>query len=854
MPVASTRSFLWMLLVVLLALPIASGQKQEGAESLIQKLSDSDPTVRGEALRALEAMPTSLVVPKVLDALKTADKDSAERLVKVLVQHPDVSEIDPLIALAMKFDGLGSEVFTVLGADGARGLLGAVPENCDANIGVKNFLVWAGETASTGGAAARAILKEQTTATEPCTRKAALYGIAAVDDEANPNSAVLKQASKIIVSRLADSDLEVADTAAELLKPRGYDGRRYREFMEDYAAEHLIAFVNEQKDPYVRARALVVLAGYDDEKTQELMHRLADDSDPTIREIAASYAPPQYEEDRIHYSESPESGITPPEKAAEIDRLSNSKNPADRISAAEQMGKSGDVLYTADLIELLKDSNSRVRAKAAEGLGELNGYFEDAAVRWNGNRADSAPALYAALDDASTNVRAAAVKSLASLFPDHSSTDEIPADHGQVLQKLKSLSNDKNPAVAKQASLAYANFLLPEDIKPAIELLKSADPDIRRAASGAIVQSQSPLGVKPLLELLKDPDKSVRCDTGRSLWVMIILAKDENRPALSAELTAQPLADALQDPVITRNQIFDLLAASTDPVATAFFLKALDDVKDYSPESAIRVIVNSKRSDAAQILLAILRSGNYYGGIQCLQALIALKDPAVEEPILAFAKTQQGAWINQDQVLLAFRDVRLVEILLNRLKDRDEHARAAAANELSEYRDERIVPALIKTLRDEAWAVQYSAAASLGKLGDPRATSALIAMLDYDPGAAALALGDLHRVEALPKLTALLANPKVSNRNEIVTGIAKMPDSPAAEALASFVEHNDNLDCELATAVARALANLHDPRVIRALQKINLDGCQGARTAAAQSLSARGARAFAEGKEPSRVQ
>src|SRR5262249_22119667 len=151
-------------------------------------------------------------------------------------------------------------------------------------------------------------------------------------------------------------------------------------------------------------------------------------------------------------------------------------------------------------------------------------------------------------------------------------------------------------------------------------------------------------------------------------------------------------------------------------------------------------------------------------------------------------------------------------------------ARATAAKQLSEYKDQRIVPALTATLKDEAWSVQYAAAESLGKLGDPHAASALIAMLDYNPGAAALALGDLHRVEVLPKLTALLANPKVSNRKEIVTGIAKMPDAPAAEALALFVERADKLDCDLQTAVVQALTNLKSARVIPALQKINFDG------------------------------
>lgn len=836
--------------VFLFTLSLHCAQAQQSPESLIQNLSNADPDVRGEALRALQATPSSIVVPKIIDALKTADHDSAMRLVKVLVNHPDPSEIKPLIALAEKFDGVGSEVFAVLGADGARGLLAAVPENCKTKVGTKEFFVWAGETASSGGQTAHVVLKQHTKANETCVRLAALYGVAAINQETPVTEEDLNDSARTIVSRLADSDSEVAQTAAELLKPEA-GGRRYRQSTEDFAAQHLMDFFKTQKVAEVRERVLAVLAQYGDEPVQGFMDGLAADSDPHIVEIAKQYASPAYEEDRISYSDSPASGITPPEKAAEIERLRGSNEVADRVIAAEEMAKSGDVVYTAGLIELLKDPSLRVRARAAKGLGELNGYFEDAAVRWTGNREDSAPALYAALSDRSATVRAAAANSLASLYPDNVPTEEIPAKHAEVLEKLRNLTHDKNAEVTKQAALAYNKFLLPEDIAEAVKSLKSADKQVRSAAAEAIQQSKSPAGVKPLVGLLKDPEVSVRCDASRLLWVMVMLSQDSERPALAAELEAQPLADALQDPTATRIYIMDLLAASRDPAAMPIFLKALVESKGYSPESAIRVIRASGRPDTPQILLAILRSGNYSGGYQCLNALLALKDPSVEQPILDFAKTPDGKWINQDQVQLAFHDPRLLDTLLPRLKNKDESARVTAAKELSEYRDERIVPALVASLKDEAWSVQYAAAESLGKLGNPQAASALIAMLDYNPGAAALALGDLHRVETLPKLAALLANPKISNKKEIVAGIAKMPDAAAAEALASFVEHADKLDCDLETAVVHALANLRDARVIPALQKINFDGwkdsgCYSARSTAAQALANRGARPFPE--------
>ena len=395
-------------------------------------------------------------------------------------------------------------------------------------------------------------VKEQLTGEQPCVRKAALYGMAAVYRISDANRDELEETAELVIARLADSGAQVVETAELLLKPEGDGGRRYNETIEDFAPERLMKFFNAQKDPAVRKRVLTVLAAYGDPSVQQFMDHLAGDSDTAIQEIAKNYVPPKYEEeDRVHYSESPQSGVTPLAKAEEIEHLRQSSNPLDRVSAAEQMGKSGDVLYTAGLIELLKDSSERVRAKAAEGLGTLNEYFEDAAVRWTGNHEDSAPALYAALEDHNAKVCAAAVKSLASLFPEYGSTDEIPAEHAQVLDKLTALSRFADPEVAKQASLAYAKFLQPEDIGRAIELLKNADPDVRMGAAGAIAHSGSPAGVKPLLALLKDPDKSVRCDSGRLLWVMIYANGDGNQAALSAKLAAQPLSDALQDPVIT---------------------------------------------------------------------------------------------------------------------------------------------------------------------------------------------------------------------------------------------------------------------------------------------------------------
>jgi hypothetical protein len=53
----------------------AVAQKEASPEQLIRSLADPDPSVRGESLRGLEALPTDVVVPKVIVALQPPTKD-----------------------------------------------------------------------------------------------------------------------------------------------------------------------------------------------------------------------------------------------------------------------------------------------------------------------------------------------------------------------------------------------------------------------------------------------------------------------------------------------------------------------------------------------------------------------------------------------------------------------------------------------------------------------------------------------------------------------------------------------------------------------------------------------------------
>jgi len=836
-------------LAIVLSLFAPAALAQANVPSLIQNLSNPDPDVRGDALRALKTLPTNAVVPSVLDTLKTANRDVAERLVNVLASHPDDREIGPLIALAEKYDGLGADAFSALGADGVRGLLGAAAKNCDVTVGTVSFSQWAGETAAQADIDTRSLLRQAVHASSPCAREAALAGLARIPDDETTDTGALTKDASLVVAALADPDQRVWEYADRILTPDG-PGPRIGNSLQDYAVEPMLEFFAAQKDAGVRVHVLRILASYGDSDVVDLMKRLADDPNPDIREIASRYQPPE-DDTRADYSESPESGTTPPEQAVKLQRLMDSQNSADRADAAEQMGKSGDVDDTAPLIKLLHDPDPTVRQKAAAGLGVLNGYFEDATIRWNGNLDDTAPALYTALDDPSASVRAAAVKSLAAIYPDWANAPEIPANHAFVIAKLEKMMADQDPGVSREATLALIHFLQPDDVDESIALLRHSDPHVRAAAIDAVGNSLNPRGVRTLVGMLKDPDPGVRYEALRNLWMMIVSnvrSTADQRAALAAELPIEQLLEGWPQDQADATLAMQLLAAPSDPAAGNALLSKLANVRCYEGtfDPVAQTIAQRKDALATPLLLEIVKMPCSAYHSTTLQLLLNRHDPSVVQPLLEFAATKEGSWISVDQVLLAFHDSRVVPDLLAGLKNRDESVRVGAANSLASFDDIRIVLALIAALKDESRAVQYAAAASLGKLGDPQAIPPLIAMLDYNPGAAALALGDLKASQAAPRLAALLQDPKTSNRVQIIQGIAKLPPSVAADVLPASFQQGAFTDCTLRQTLVAELAKIQDPRVIPVLEKIYMDGwksneCPLARTDAANALNQRGA-------------
>ena len=92
-----------------------------------------------------------------------------------------------------------------------------------------------------------------------------------------------------------------------------------------------------------------------------------------------------------------------------------------------------------------------------------------------------------------------------------------------------------------------------------------------------------------------------------------------------------------------------------------------------------------------------------------------------------------------------------VDILIQRLKDKNEGVRRMAAVALGEIKDTRAVEPLIAALKDNDRSVRWNAAGALGKISDTRAVEPLIAALkDDDIGVRREAAGALEKIGKLP--------------------------------------------------------------------------------------------------------
>jgi hypothetical protein len=131
------------------------------------------------------------------------------------------------------------------------------------------------------------------------------------------------------------------------------------------------------------------------------------------------------------------------------------------------------------------------------------------------------------------------------------------------------------------------------------------------------------------------------------------------------------------------------------------------------------------------------------------------------------------------------REVRAVEPLIDRLKDKDEHVRRAACQALGWLGNLRAMEFLIERLGDKNSGVRHAACQALGPLGHTRAAEPLIQLLE-DPDwvvrqAACQALGEIGDARAVEPLIHRLTDQKPLVQRAACQALGRLIDSASRD-------------------------------------------------------------------------
>jgi HEAT repeat protein/beta-lactamase regulating signal transducer with metallopeptidase domain len=164
------------------------------------------------------------------------------------------------------------------------------------------------------------------------------------------------------------------------------------------------------------------------------------------------------------------------------------------------------------------------------------------------------------------------------------------------------------------------------------------------------------------------------------------------------------------------------------------------------------------------------------------------------------------------------RDPRMVNALMEALKDTDKDVRETALHALVQMRDPRIFDPLVVALKDASADVREQAAFGLGQLRDARAVDPLSAALKDQNASvreqAVFALGQLHAVAAIEAITTALHDSSADVREQAAFALGQIHDRRAVEPLISALK-DDKPDVR--EQAAFALGQLRDVKAVEAL-------------------------------------
>ena len=370
------------------------------------------------------------------------------------------------------------------------------------------------------------------------------------------------------------------------------------------------------------------------------------------------------------------------QRSANAPRSSNAQSAQEQ--STQEQNENTDVQVTvSQRVGQRVQVDARVEAEARRAAREVT--REMAAQRGGGIATQLAvPPLIGALDDADSQVRAAAVTALGSL-----------GDPRAVEALARAVRTDTDARVREMAAHSLGQL---EDARavPALSaaLREDRDAGVRNKAAWALGQIEDGAAVDALGVALRDSSVEVR---RTAVWALGQIEDSRAVPLLTPVLRSEDV-ESRKQAAWALGQIES--ATAVEPLAAS--------TKDESP----RV-----REMAVWAL----------GQIEDARALPALT-AALRDPELSVRRKAVWAVGQLDGV------ERAPQGLIDALKDADPEVRKMAAHALGEIEDPAAVPGIVALSRDQSAEVRRIAAHALSEIRGPAAMEALIAMLkDADP-------------------------------------------------------------------------------------------------------------------------
>jgi HEAT repeat protein/beta-lactamase regulating signal transducer with metallopeptidase domain len=276
----------------------------------------------------------------------------------------------------------------------------------------------------------------------------------------------------------------------------------------------------------------------------------------------------------------------------------------------------------------------------------------------------------------------------------------------RMIAALTAALKDADSEVREAAMQALARMRDPSVFEPLVQALGDPSPDVREHAAQALGQLHDKRAVQPLATAMKDANASVREQAAFALGQL----KD---PAAVTALTA-----ALKDEnASVREQAAFALGQIRDRSAVPALTTALADVNDSVREQAVFALGQLRDASAIDGLMKALKDAKPDVREQAAFALGQIRDPRAVSPLVSALKDTDADVREQAAFALGqLRDRTAVEALIVALKDASPSVREQVAFALGQLGDPRAIDGLTEALKDSHSDVRKQAAFALGQL------------------------------------------------------------------------------------------------------------------------------------------